>query len=282
MEHSHGQGHSGRVKTIKAGALIGRTSGVFDGRPPLVLLHGLSFNRAMWNPALDLLLELDPSRQVLALDLPGHGDSDPAPRYDIESVAEIVHDAVQETGLVEPVMVGHSLAAIVATVYASKYPVQGVVNVDQTLQTTGFAELLHSLAEQLMGPDFMNVWQGFKTSFHLELLHPDAQEILRSTSHPTQELVTGYWREVMEQSPDALRHRFENVSDELRERAVPYLVVAGTEPEAAYKQWLAERIPQATIKVFPASGHFPHLADPHRFATVLAATAPPAQTPNQP
>ncbi|WP_425863708.1 alpha/beta fold hydrolase [Arthrobacter sp. TWP1-1] len=269
------------MKTIKVGGLAGRTSGVFDGRPPLALLHGLSFNRAMWNPTLDLLFELDPARQVLALDLPGHGDSDSAPRYDIESVAEMVHDAVHEAGLVEPVMVGHSLAAIVATVYASAYPVQGVVNVDQTLQTEGFAKLLHSLADQLMGPDFMNVWQGFNASFHLELLPPQAQQLLRDTSHPTQELVTGYWREVMEQTPEFMRYKFENVLENLRDNAVPYLVIAGSEPEVAYLQWLTERIPQATIEVFPASGHFPHLADPHRFATVLAATAPPNQK-NQP
>lgn len=278
MERANGKGSSGRVKTIKVGGLAGRTSGVFDGRPPLVLLHGLTFNRAMWNPALDLMFEWDPARQVLALDLPGHGESDSAPRYDIESVAEIVHGAVKEAGLIEPVMVGHSLSAIVATAYASKYPAQGVVNVDQTLQTEGFAELLHSLAEQLMGPDFMNIWQGFHASFHLELLPPEAQELLRSTSHPTQELVTGYWREVMDQPSEFTRYRFENVFEDLRDKAVPYRIVAGREPEAAYLQWLAERIPQATIEVFPASGHFPHLADPHHFATVLAATAPPNQT----
>ncbi|MFL4478409.1 hypothetical protein ACIPUB_09050 [Paeniglutamicibacter sp. ORCA_105] len=33
-------GKPGRVKTTKAGSLAGRTSGVFEGRPPWVLLHG--------------------------------------------------------------------------------------------------------------------------------------------------------------------------------------------------------------------------------------------------
>jgi pimeloyl-ACP methyl ester carboxylesterase len=44
-----------------------------DGRPPLVLLHGLTFDRAMRQPALAELRKTDPGRQVLALDLPGHG-----------------------------------------------------------------------------------------------------------------------------------------------------------------------------------------------------------------
>lgn len=279
MEHSHGtskaaKGTSIRVKTVKFGGLSGRASGVADGRPPLVLLHGLTFNRDMWNPALDLLFAVDPTRQILALDLPGHGHSDTAPRYDIEAVVGLVHDAVEEAGFAEPIMVGHSLAAIVATVYASSHEVQGVINVDQTLQTTGFTELLHSLSDQLRGPGFMKVWQGFNASFHMDLLPPDAQELLRSTSRPTQELVTGYWREVMDETPEFMKYMIANVFEALRDKAVPYHVIAGSEPETEYRQWLAERLPQATIEIFPASGHFPHLADPHRFARVLAATAP--------
>ncbi len=263
----------GGLMTVKVGGLAGRSSGVPDGRPPLVLLHGLSFNRAMWHPALDLLLELEPTRQVLALDLPGHGDSDSAPDYDTESVSAMVHGAVEESGLVSPLMVGHSLSAIVATVYASRYPVRGVVNVDQTLQTAGFTTLLHSIAEQLMGPGFDAIWQMFETSFHTELLEADARELLRSTSRPTRELVTGYWREVLDASPESMDSRFGTVLATLRDKQVPYLIVAGEEPEPSYKSWLDRVLPQANLVVFPRSGHFPHLADPQRFATLLAATA---------
>lgn len=263
----------GGLATVKVGGLAGRSSGVPDGRPPLVLLHGLSFNRAMWDPALDLLLELEPTRQVLALDLPGHGDSDAAPGYDTESVAAMVHRTVAESGLVAPVVVGHSLSAIVATVYATRYPVRGVVNVDQTLQTAGFTALLHSLAEQLKGPGFEGIWQMFEAGFHTELLDAEARELLRSTSRPTRELVTGYWREVLDSTPESMESRVDSVLAALRDKQVPYLVVAGDEPGAAYRPWLARVLPQANLVVFPQSGHFPHLADPQRFATLLAATA---------
>jgi DNA-binding CsgD family transcriptional regulator len=49
-----------------------------------------------------------------------------------------------------------------------------------------------------------------------------------------------------------------------------------------YRNWLNQVLPQATITVWPASGHFPHLAHPRRFAECLAATAgwstPPRQS----
>jgi pimeloyl-ACP methyl ester carboxylesterase len=55
--------------------LAGDLAGAPDRRPPLVLLHGLTFDRTMWHPALAHLAALDPGRQILSLDLPGHGDS---------------------------------------------------------------------------------------------------------------------------------------------------------------------------------------------------------------
>jgi pimeloyl-ACP methyl ester carboxylesterase len=49
--------------------------GFADERPPLVLLPGLTFDRRIWQPVLDHLARIDPGRQVLAVDLPGHGES---------------------------------------------------------------------------------------------------------------------------------------------------------------------------------------------------------------
>jgi pimeloyl-ACP methyl ester carboxylesterase len=54
---------------------------------------------------------------------------------------------------------------------------------------------------------------------------------------------------------------------------VPYLVVAGADLERDYQKWLSEMLPQAIVTVWPGSGHFPHLADPERFAECLAGTA---------
>jgi pimeloyl-ACP methyl ester carboxylesterase len=54
---------------------------------------------------------------------------------------------------------------------------------------------------------------------------------------------------------------------------VPYRYIAGDEPPPGYRQWLGQQLPAATIEVWPGSGHFPHLAQPGRFAELLAATA---------
>jgi len=247
--------------------------GESDTRSPLVLLHGLTFDRTMWKPALAQLSHIDPGRRALAFDLPGHGESPGWESYDVDSVAHGLHRAVVEAGLDKPVIVGHSLAAVIATVYAAQFPTRGVVNVDQPLQTIAFAGFLQSIADQLRGPGFPAVWEQFAASMHVEMLPASAQQLVQSTSNPRQDLVLGYWREVLEQPASEIAERASTGLATLRTADVPYLIVAGSDPEPEYRQWLGEALPQAVITVLPGSGHFPHLAHPGRFAECLAATA---------
>lgn len=243
-----------------------------DSGHPLVLLHGLTFNRGLWGPVLTELHRIDPGRRILVLDLPGHGDSPPWPSYDIDGVAEGVQRFVEEMHLVSPVVVGHSIAAIIATRYAGVYPTSGVVNVDQSLQIAPFAEMVQALADKLRGPAFPAIWENFMASMHTERLPMSAQELVRSSSHPVQDVVLGYWRGVLERPVSELVDFTTLGLATLRSAGVPYLVVAGDEPHPAYREWLNGMLPQATLTVWPDSGHFPHLAHPARFAECLAAT----------
>lgn len=107
---------------------------------------------------------------------------------------------------------------------------------------------------------------------------------MRGASLPEQEVVLGYWQ-------DALDGRAEEIAAEARrgmaamsEAGLPYLIVAGAEPEADYRSWLHELLSQATFTVWPESGHFPHVARPRAFARLLAGTSgwPTATTPAPP
>jgi pimeloyl-ACP methyl ester carboxylesterase len=261
------------MKTTLFSNLAGDLTGEPDRRPPLVLLHGLTFDRTMWHPALAELAELDPGRRVLALDLPGHGGSPSWPSYDLESIADAVHRAAAEAGLSSPVLAGHSAGGVITTIYAARYPARGVVNVDQPLQVEPFAQLVRSLAGPLRGPGFAQVWEQFEASMGIGLLPQGAQNLLQSARYVRQDLVTGYWREVLDEPPGDLARKAADGLAAVRDAKVPYRFVAGHEPESAYVSWLNRELPQAEVTVWPGSGHFPHLAYPGRFAAVLAETA---------
>ncbi|MEO8898599.1 MAG: alpha/beta hydrolase [Candidatus Dormibacter sp.] len=241
-----------------------------DNRPPLVLLHGLTFDRRMWQPAVDALRRRDPGRQVLALDLPGHGRSPAQPSCDLEDVAAAVASAVDDAGLDAPVIVGHSMAAIVATVFAASYTTAGVVNVDQTLDA-GFVHMLQANREAVIGPGFSRMWTALLSSMHIDLLSQEAQRLL-STAPPRQDVVLAYWRQPLELPATEIQSRIDEVLATLKQRRVPYMVIAGHEYDAGYAAWLRDVLPRATLTIFPNGGHFPHLADPDRFADCLAST----------
>ncbi len=265
------QAHTGDSQALPA--LAGDDSGSPDRRAPLVLLHGLTFDRRLWKPVLAELDRVDPGRRVLALDLPGHGESPGWSSYDIERVADGVHRAVERSQLESPVVVGHSISAVIATIYAARYPTRGVVNVDQSLQVAPFAGLVRSFADKLRGPEFPAVWEMFATSMQIDRLPEDAERLVRSSSRPRQELVLGYWQQLLERPIDELVDLAAAALTTVRDAGVPYLVVAGNPLEPGYQAWLTEVLPQVEIDVWAGSGHFPQLAHPERFAECLATTS---------
>ena len=126
--------------------VAGRPAGEPDHRAPLILLNQVAFGRTMWWPVLAELRTLDPGRRVFVVDLPGPVRSAAWPSRDIEKVTEGVHRAAEAAALRSPVVVGHRAAAVVATCYAARYPVRGVINVAQCLRIEPGAGLARSLA----------------------------------------------------------------------------------------------------------------------------------------
>jgi pimeloyl-ACP methyl ester carboxylesterase len=86
--------------------------------PTLVVLHGVSLSAAAWAPLLRALS----GWRVLAVDLPGHGLSDPD-TYQTGHVRhrarELIDDILDALGLDEAPVIGHSLGGMLALWYAA-------------------------------------------------------------------------------------------------------------------------------------------------------------------
>jgi pimeloyl-ACP methyl ester carboxylesterase len=244
-----------------------------DGRPPLVLLHGLTFDRTTWRPALAALALIDPDRRTLAIDLPGHGDSPDEASYALETLVERVHEAVIEAGVDNPVIVGHSAAASTAFLYAVRHPSRGVVAVDGTLRVGPFAGMAQAMEPLLRGPGFSDAWERIAArAFGLEELSPEVRAIVTATSRPRQEVVLGYWKDLFDYTPAELEALVAAGAATFRASNLPYVAVSGHEPSPEDASWIHDNLPNLRIEAWPQSGHFPHLAHPQRFATLLAET----------
>ena len=82
--------------------------------PPLVLVHGLGGSLVNWEPVLDLLAA---ERDVIAVDMPGFGGSDPLPagqRHTPVAMGAAITAHLSGLGVERPHLAGNSLGAWVA------------------------------------------------------------------------------------------------------------------------------------------------------------------------
>ena len=263
----------GTISGFVAG-LAADVTGHADDRPPLLLLHGLTFDRRMWRPVVAELQSVDPGRRVFAVDLPGHGESPDATAYDLRATVERIRGVVVEGALTDPVLVGHSANAAAVAVYASEYPTRGIVEVEGTFDVTPFADLVRSLEPQLRGDGFLAAWSAVSSrAFRLGEVSDEVRAFVEATSSPRRDVVVGNWRDLIERSPEELDAWITGGVAKLRATGVPVVSVAGIEPSANETAWLETNLPSIRMLVWPGSGHFPHLAHPGRFAQLLASTA---------
>ena len=260
------------AQATRLGQLAADEWGVTDDRPTLVLMHGLTFDRHMWYPTVDALQAIDPGRHVLAVDLPGHGDSPAAAEPQLGDGSRAIARGLSDSGLGAPVLVGHSAAAMEATFAAGEYPTRGVVNVDTALQIEGTVTMLRQLAARYHR-DYRAMWDDvLLPSLRVDQLPEPAQRLLAAHCTPTPEIFAAGWAELLDGPLPELSQQLTAVLDKLRTSGMPYLTVFGDEPTPDYRAWLAAELPQAAIEVWPGHTHFPHLADPARFARLLATT----------
>ncbi len=101
-----------------------------DGDTTILCVHANGYLAAIWQP---VALALREQAHVLGLDLPGHGDSEPAPDYNWGVLADYVGGAL--SGLGPSVLLGHSVGGATSAICAARYPslVRGIVLADPVI-----------------------------------------------------------------------------------------------------------------------------------------------------
>jgi pimeloyl-ACP methyl ester carboxylesterase len=253
--------------------------------PPVILLHGVSLGAVVWAPLLGLLGH----RRVVAVDLPGHGLSDPVSyrRGRVrEHARQLIDDLLDALDLDRAPVVGHSLGGMFALWYAGggaerisrlvaiadpAVALPGVrVRMPLSLMTVrgvGLA-LLRSpsppavyrrlLAQGLGSAEVAGAPAPMLEALRLSARRPENARTVASLMHAIDRF---------------RRPRAESVltADELAAIRTPTLFVWGADdpylaPDAARPS--IDRMPAATLRVLPG-GHGPWLVDPGRVAELI-------------
>jgi pimeloyl-ACP methyl ester carboxylesterase len=255
-----------------------------EGDGPVVLLvHGITNSASTWEPVTERLAATD--LRVLAVDLPGHGNSErQRGDHSLGAHASVLRDFLAVLGVEHVTVVGHSLGGGVAMQFSYQFPemvdrlvlvgsgglgrevniairagtlplAEQVIGIGASRQVT---EVLASIGDGLgrlgikIGGDFGRVMTGMGS-----LTDRERREAFVRTA-----------RSVI--SPRGQRV---SATDKLYLAAdVPTLLIHGDRDgviPSHHSRAASELMEGSRLEIFEKSGHFPHLDEPNRFFKVL-------------
>ncbi|MBV1861873.1 MAG: alpha/beta fold hydrolase [Nannocystaceae bacterium] len=250
-------------------------------KPPLVLLHGLflthhAFSRVIPQLAVD--------RRVVALDLPGAGDSDRpsaavVDEYSFEWLADAVAETLEALGVSACTLVGHDFGGTLALVLAAKQPdrvrdlfllaplaltvslpLQGALAIAPSLglevfrRTLRRADLVRFLEQGLSTPELLD--EGEAHVFWDRLSRWGGREAAYA---------------MLTQMPSVVRLR-----DRFAAVAVPTTLIWGDRDQIVppdHATRLAALLPDASEEIIDGCGHNPAYERPNELAKLLGAPA---------
>ncbi|MBX3233079.1 MAG: alpha/beta fold hydrolase [Labilithrix sp.] len=234
------------------------------GDPAIVLLHGLLFDGGMWRGQIEALASRG---RVLVFDGPGHGKSEPAPRFMLEDHADALFDAFGELGVDRAVVVGLSWGGMVGMRLALQHPEK--VKALALLDTSASAE---PLPEKIKNRAFIALHRrlGFPYGLYLREVAPKMFASRTIAERPDLVLasykrVMGFHRGGMSRAAIAVMIHRKDIKDRLGRINVPTLVLCGAEDRAtvpAESEAIAERVPGAELVLLDGLGHMSALEDP--------------------
>lgn len=244
------------------------------GETPMLFAHGLGCDQNMWRFVTP---GFEGRYKIVLLDYVGHGKSDvsaydPERYADLNGYARDVLDVCDALDLRDVVLVGHSVGAIICMLAAVEE-----------------SERFRSLIMVSPSPRYINDEPDYRGGFTrqeiealLEMMETNyvgwasylAPQVMRNLERPglTEELKRSFCSTDPAIAKQFARATFlSDKRDDLGKLRVPTLVLQCSDDVIApveVGRYVAEQVPESTLRILSAKGHCPHMSDP--FETIEA------------
>jgi pimeloyl-ACP methyl ester carboxylesterase len=244
----------------------------FGERLPLLLIHGPSLSKAVFNRQLES--RLGRQYRMIAIDLPGHGDSsnafDPARTYSIAGYADLALEVLEKLDIDQAAVLGCSLGGHVAFEMISSFPgIAGVMAVSVPMSEPGVTiRHVDAIAPPPLFPTTVGPLSASDVDGCLAMSigrHGDAgfAKGVRRTDRRAREMF----------SPDAVAVALRGQRRTVATSHVPLALVAGADdPLVAAEDMSAlhyAKIWDRRANLIPGAGPAPFLDEPEAFNYVL-------------
>lgn len=243
----------------------------YGSGPPLIFLHGLSFDSRMWN---EQLAYFQNSYLSIGLDFRGHGFSDaPDIEYSLETYVADVSALMNDLHLPSAQIIGLSLGGAVAIEFACRYPDR--------------ADALVLVSSAVNGHNWSNAWREVMRRVRSEGTEKSVQSSLRKywLQDPMFKGVRGQLkysallRSMAEQfsgkpilNGSLNTDETASAEDRLSQIKQPVCVISGAEDRFDFKQIarkMAARFHRVEWHQIPDAGHMLNLEIPDQFNAIV-------------
>ena len=179
-----GDGHgTARVHYVNYGKASGKHS------EALVLIHGWTMNVDNWR---DQIPEFTKRSRVIAIDLPGHGESEkPQVTYSMDLFAQAIDAVMRDAKVKRAVLVGHSMGTPVARQFYRKYPEKtlAIVIVDGALRPFGDKAMMDRFIAGFRSPNYQQIVGPMLSGMMGPNLSAEAQMRIKASASNTPQYV---------------------------------------------------------------------------------------------
>lgn len=230
-----------------------------NNKQTILLVHGGGDSLNAWNQWSDVLKEF---YKIVRMDLPGHGLTDPHPNgiYTSTSFAEFIHQFVQEYGLKDFVLVGHSYGGEASLHYMSKYP--NSVNALGLISSGAYEPKWSDIKAYVKGLNAIRSDGKMAARQGLELMYHDKSRLTEDIVNRHYDL--GRYEKnigVFQAMEKASMKQYQNVSG-VEKISVPTMLMWGDKDIVSSLDSIGRRlnreIPKSKLVVYQNVGHLPN------------------------
>lgn len=233
-----------------------------QGSDAFVLVHGWSSNLEAWGYQIP---ELAKRGRVVALDLPGHGQSDkPQLAYTMDHFAAAIDAVMKDAKVERGIILGHSMGTPVARQFYRKYPKKtlAIVIVDGGLRPFGEKAMREQYVNMFKSPNYKEAGTQMFGQMAPLLSAADREKALESFRNtPQNVLVTA-----MESMNDEALYANDKIN-------VPVLAILAKSPvwPADTEQFLKGLAPDLELLWLEGVDHFLHQEKTKEFNNAVIA-----------
>jgi pimeloyl-ACP methyl ester carboxylesterase len=234
-----------------------------EGKEAVVFIHGWSCSLNYWKANVPAFVN---QSRVIAIDLPGHGESDkPQVTYSMDLFARAIDAVLTDAGVERVTLVGHSMGTPVIRQFYRKYPNKtlALVIVDGNLRGFGSREQMKQFLDPLRGPNYKEQAELMIGFIAQSVKNKKDLEDIRATMMSTpQHVMVGAFDAMMD----------ETIWKEDKINA-PTLALMAKQPQwdAEYEKFVHDLVPGIDYQMWEGVSHFLMMDEPQKFNDAVLA-----------